>query len=160
MEDDINVLSRRTLFLAGGLGAIAAATLATPAEADAPAAGDAEKANVKLVSDFCKSWAAKDFDADKMAATYLSDDSSVRMEEGKPALTGPAAVAAGFKTFTSNGGRVKVKILQTFAKGPVVVNSRVDTLVNPGKPDQPFKVAGVFIVKDGKIKEWSDYLAG
>jgi limonene-1,2-epoxide hydrolase len=161
MDDATEGLSRRTLFAAGGLGALALAGLASAAEADtaAPAAGP-EKANEKIVDDFIKTWSAKDFDADKVCATFLADDASVRMVEDKPPLVGPAAVAAGFKSFTTDGSRVKVKILQTFAKGPVVVNSRVDTLVAAGKPDQAFKVAGVFVVKNGKIKEWTDYLAG
>ena len=154
-EADMNV-TRRTLFAAGGLGLIAVAGLTGTAEAAAMSA--AETANVKLVGDFCKSWGAKGFDADKATATFLAPDCMVRMVENQPAANGPPAVAAIFKSFMPNGERIGVKISQTFAKGPVVVNQRVDTLTSPGKPDQAFPVVGVFIVKDGKIKEWSDYL--
>ena len=45
------------------------------------------------------------------------------------------------------------------ASGAVVVTSRVDTVKTPGKPDQVYKIAGVFIVKGGKITEWTDFLA-
>lgn len=163
MDNRTDGLSRRTLVVSGGLGALALAGLAGGASAeDAPPAKakpDASAANIKLVNDFIKSWSAKDFDADKVAAQYLADDCSVRMEEDKPPLVGPAAVAAGFKAFLTNGTTLKVKISQTFAHGPVVANSRVDTLVVPGKPPQSFPVAGVFVVKNGKIKEWADYLA-
>ncbi len=163
MDNRTHGVSRRALVLAGGLGALAAAGLAGSAAAeDAPAAKaapDVEKTNVKLVDDFIKSWSAKDFDADKIAAQYLADDCVVRMEEDKPPLMGPAAVAAAFKSFLTNGTTLKVKIAQTFAHGPVVANSRVDTMVAPGKPPQSFPVAGVFVVKNGKIKEWTDYLA-
>jgi len=158
MDDSIKGLTRRTLFLVGGIGALGLATIADDAEAaDAPAAGP-EKANVKLVEEFIESWGAKDADSVMHSASYLADDATLRMFEDKPPVIGPAAYAAGFKSFISDGSRIRVKILQTFAKGPVVANSRVDTVVAPGKPDQVIKVAGVFVVKNGKIKEWDDYL--
>ena len=54
--------------------------------------------------------------------------------------------------------RMMEEMLEIFAKGPVVVTSRVDTVKAPGKPDQVYKIAGVFIVKGGKITEWTDFL--
>ena len=80
------------------------------------------------------------------------------MEEDKPAIVGPAAVAAAFKGFMGPGVTLSVKILTSKSNGPVVVNTRVDTMKTAGKPDQAFKVVGVFVVKKGKIKEWTDYL--
>jgi limonene-1,2-epoxide hydrolase len=151
MDEVSTHITRRTAFVAGGIGALALAAL--PGIAEAAPRSDVEKANVKLVKNFCQSWN----DADK-AATFLSDDAAVRMVEDKPAVIGPAAFTAAFKGFMSHGETISVKILTSYAKGPLVVNTRVDTLKTPGKPDQPFKVVGVFIVKDGKIKEWSDYL--
>ena len=153
MDNSTEGLKRRTLFLAGSIGSLALVGLAGKAEAAGP-----EQANVKLVEDFAKSWGAKDTDSVMLSASFLADDASLRMFEDKPPVIGPAAYAAGFKSFISDGSRIKVKILQTFAKGPVVVNSRVDTVVAPGKPDQVIKVVGVFVVKDDKIKEWDDYL--
>jgi limonene-1,2-epoxide hydrolase len=80
------------------------------------------------------------------------------MEEDKPAITGPANVAAAFRDFMGHGEKVDVKILQTYAEGPLVTNKRVDTLTTPGIPPQTFPMVGVFIVKKGKIIEWTDYL--
>ncbi len=148
-ESDLD-LTRRNLFVAGSLAAVAVAAL--PGTAGAAESAN-EKANVKVVTDFVHSWD----DPDK-SVTFLSDDASVRMVEDKPAVVGPAAVAAAFKGFMSPGTKLSVKILSTTAEGPVVMNRRIDTLTMPGKPSQPFKVVGVFIVKDGKIKEWADYL--
>jgi limonene-1,2-epoxide hydrolase len=153
MDDGVEGLTRRTLFLAGAIGALALTGFAAAAEAAGP-----EKANVKLVEDFMKSWDAKDSDGVMASAAYLADDSFLRMFEDKPPVIGPAAYAAGFKTFIGDGSRIKVRVLRTFAKGPLVANSRIDTVTTPGKPDQIIKVAGVFIVKNGKIKEWDDYL--
>jgi limonene-1,2-epoxide hydrolase len=158
MDDSIEGLTRRTFFLAGAIGTLSLAAVAGDAETvDAPAAGQ-EKANVKLVEDFIKSWGATDAESVMHSSSYLADDATLRMFEDKPPVIGPAAYAAGFKSFISDGSRISVKILQTFAKGPMVANSRVDTVTAPGKPDQIIKVAGVFIVKNGKIKEWDDYL--
>jgi limonene-1,2-epoxide hydrolase len=114
---------------------------------------DGEKANVKVVKEFIAAWS----DPDK-AVTFLSDKASVRMEEDKPAIVGPAAVGAAFKSFMTPGTTLEVKVLKTWTKGPVVMNSRVDTLKSTGKPDQSFPVVGVFVVKDGKVAEWTDYL--
>ena len=151
MEDSSTDLTRRTLFVAGGAAAAAAALAAAPAAAAAPSA--AEKANLKVVEDFVNSWS----DPDK-SVTFLTADAAVRMEENKPAIVGPAAVAAAFKGFMTGGMTLDVKFLSNEALGPVVVNRRIDTLKTPGKPDQAFKVVGVFVVKGGKIKEWVDYL--
>ena len=114
---------------------------------------DGEKANAKVVKEFIAAWS----DPDK-SVTFLSDNASVRMEEDKPAVVGPAAVGAAFKSFMTPGTTLSVKVLRTFVKGPVVVNSRVDTLKTKDKPDQSFPVVGVFVVKNGKIAEWTDYL--
>ena len=148
---DEMTISRRTIFVAGALGAVAATGLAVTAKAaeTSPAA----KANIKIVEDFITAW-----NTPETAATYLADDASVRMEEDKPAIVGPAATAAAFKGFMSHGETIDVKIHSTFAEGPVVTNIRTDTVKTPGKPDQAFKVVGVFVVKKGKIKEWTDYL--
>ena len=149
-------IGRREFFAAAGAGAIAALAFAGEAGAAEPSAG--EKANRKLVEDFCMGWMAKSYDPDKEMGRFLANDSSVRMEEDKPPVVGPAAVAAAWKGFSTAGQSIDVKILEVFAKGPVVVTSRVDTVKAPGKVDQIYKVAGVFIVKGGKIKEWTDFL--
>jgi limonene-1,2-epoxide hydrolase len=142
-------LSRRVM-VASGLGIVAAGL----AEGFAvPEAAAATNANIKLVTDFCNSWN----DPDK-AVTFLSPNASVRMVEDQPAVVGQAAVASAFKGYFAHGETISVKILSSFAEGPVVVNKRIDTMRTPGKPDQSFKVVGVFTVKDGKIKEWADYL--
>lgn len=157
MSDREFSLARRELFAAGGVAALAAVALARPAAAAKHSAS--EQANVKLVEDFCLGWMAKHYDADTEMARFLAADSSVRMVEDKPPVIGPAAAATAMKSFSVSGQSIDVKILEAFAKGPVVVNSRIDTVKAPGKPDQVYKIVGVFVVKGGKIAEWTDYLA-
>jgi limonene-1,2-epoxide hydrolase len=150
-------IARRQLFVAGGAAAVAALVFSDRVEA-APLSA-VEKANSKLVADFCLGWMAKSYDADQEMARFLAADSVVRMVEDKPPVIGPAAAAAEMKSFTASGQSVDVKMLEIFAKGPVVVTSRIDTVKAPGKPDQAYPIAGVFIVKNGKITEWTDFLA-
>lgn len=148
-------ISRRAMFAVGGLGLIAVSGAAGSAAAAVPS--PAEKANLKLVNEFCKVWNAKDLDLDKAVSTYLADDCSIRLVEGQPPAVGKAAAVELFKSFIKNGERYDLKVVESFAKGPVVANSRIDTTIAPGKKPEAVPVAGVFIVKDGKIREWSDY---
>jgi len=170
-------VTRRDLVAAGGLGAFALAVSQVAQAAspmDAPAGGAApmapnlntpsaassaviEKANVQLVKDFCKAWGDDPPDAENMANKYLSDDCIVRFGETIEPVTGHEAAAALFDTFLANGERYDLKILETFARGPVVVNSRVDSTIRGTRTTHPTSVVGVFIVKDGKIREWSDF---
>jgi limonene-1,2-epoxide hydrolase len=146
----IHRLTRRSLLAGAILGALAAAGLPRVGVA---AAGATEKANVAVVDGFMAAWN----DPDK-AVNFLAPNASVRMVEDQPAVVGQAAVAAAFKGFLTPGVTIGVETLETTAHGPVVMNRRVDTMKTPGKPDQVFKVVGVFVVKDGKIVEWADYL--
>lgn len=141
-------LALATLGLALGLSIGAAA----PALADV-AGNKTERANVKVVDAFIAAWA----DPAK-AASFLAPEASLRMEENKPAIVGPKAFTDAFTGFMKPGVSLHVKTLRTTVHGPVVLNKRIDTLKTKGKPDQVFPVVGVFVVKNGKIVEWTDYL--
>jgi limonene-1,2-epoxide hydrolase len=80
------------------------------------------------------------------------------MVEDQPAAVGPAAVASALKSFLVPGVTVTVEVLESTVHGPVVLNTRIDTVKTEGKPDQIYPVTGVFVVKNGKIVEWADYL--
>jgi limonene-1,2-epoxide hydrolase len=149
-------VTRRAALLAGALGA-AAAGLAGPAGAAELTA--AERANVKLVKDFCATWGARDFDPDASAAAYFAPAANVRVLDTLPFVVGPAAIGAAFKPFLQHGERFQVKFLDVYAKGPLVVTHRIDTQVAPGQADKDMEMVGVFLVRGGRIKEWTDYLA-
>ena len=51
---------------------------------------------------------------------------------------------------------MEFRILETFASGPMVMTHRIDRFVASPRPLR-WEGVGVFFVKDGKIKEWSDY---
>ena len=64
-------------------------------------------------------------------------------------------MGAALKKFLQEADRVEFKVLDTTAAGPIVINHRIDSFVS--KQPLKWEGTGVFFVKDGKIKEWSDY---
>jgi limonene-1,2-epoxide hydrolase len=80
------------------------------------------------------------------------------MIEDQPAVVGRKAIADVFKSFMTTGVTLTIETLETTVHGPVVMNKRIDTMKTAGKPDEVFPVVGVFVVKKGKITEWTDYL--
>jgi limonene-1,2-epoxide hydrolase len=149
-----NELTRRHAVIAGGLGALAVAGMAGSANAAGKDHTEAEKANIKLVRAFCHSW-----NDPEQSVKMLAADASVRMYFDKPPIIGASAVGEEMSKFMGLKDKVNVEIHKIFAEGPIVVTARTDTLTSPGKPDQVFKIVGVFCVRNGKIQEWADYNA-
>jgi limonene-1,2-epoxide hydrolase len=155
--EDINV-ARRTLVGAAGFGVLVGFAGVANAAGGAAAAKHPQDANLALVKAFIASWTAPDFDPDVSMPKFLAPECNVRMMETMPFQTKPAEVATTFKGFLAPHMQLHVKYLSTYVRGPIVVTHRIDTVTVPDKPDQKFEVAGVFFVKDGKIKEWTDYV--
>lgn len=121
---------------------------------------DEEKANIKTV----RAWAAA---FDTVAATdppdltklvpYFSVDCAFRL---RPTGTAPEygldAIAAAIKRVTANGQRVHQVLLDSFAKGPIVVMEKLNHFITPEKKRTSHVVA-VYVFKDGKIVEWTEY---
>lgn len=112
-----------------------------------------ENANVEIVNDFIAAW-----DDPDEAVGFLAENASVRMIEDQPPVVGRKAIAEVFKSFMKPGVTLTVETFETTSRGPVVVNRRVDTMTTPEKGAEIFPVIGVFVVKSGKIIEWTDYL--
>ena len=141
----------RRAFLATGLGVLASARLA---HAQAAPWSDAERANVQLVGDFCASWATRDL---TQILPRLADDCIYRMSETMPAVTGHAGVTERLGSWMpSSDLGIEFRILETFAAGSIVMNRRIDSFKSTKRP-LTWEGVGVFFIKDGKIKEWSDY---
>jgi len=140
----------RRMFLAvTGVGVLASALQAQAAELS-----DTERANVQLVNDFCASWSTRDL---VRILPRLSDDCVYRMSETTPAVTGHAGVTDRLGSWMpSSDLGIEFKILETFAAGPIVMNHRIDSFKSTTRP-LTWEGVGVFFIKDGKIKEWSDY---
>jgi limonene-1,2-epoxide hydrolase len=140
---------RRTFLATAGLGLLASGVRVSAAEWTAE-----EKANVKLVNDFCASWSTRDL---KQILPRLSDDCVYRMTETTPPAHGHAGVTERLGSWMpSSDLGIEFKILDTFANGPIVINRRIDSFKSTTRP-LTWEGVGVFFIKDGKIKEWSDY---
>jgi limonene-1,2-epoxide hydrolase len=114
--------------------------------------------HVDVVRGLIASFNAPDFDPEKTVRKFFTEDSVVRFVDSMPPMSGLAKLGTTWKSFRVNGEKVKTKMISVYEAGPVVVAHRTDTVNTPGKPDQSFEVVGVFAVKDGKIKEWIDYM--
>jgi limonene-1,2-epoxide hydrolase len=135
-------------FLGTGLGAVALAAAGRSAEAAEPSA--LEKANMQVVKDFCAAWPRHDLET---ILSFFADTVAYRMTETMEPVKGRDAVAARIKTIISNV--TAFEILDTFARGPMVVNERIDRFSNFQL--ETWHGVGVFFLKDGKIVEWYDY---
>ena len=143
-----NSTVNRRGFLATGAGLAAVAAFARSANAAEMTAD--ERANVKLVNDFCSAWPSHDL-AKVMA--FFADNGAYRMTETMEPAKGRDAVTGRVKSIIDSV--VKFDVLDTWARGPMVINERIDSF--SGGPLKAWHGVGVFFVKDGKIVEWYDY---
>ena len=137
----------RRVFLAAALAAGVANLV--PGTADGAQSGDTAAA-VRVVSEFCAVVSKLDPAAMR---PFLADDVVYRTTETTPPITGVEGVLDAYRKL--NATSIEFKVLETFSAGPIVINRRVDRFVSA----RPFtwQGVGVFFVKDGKIKEWTDY---
>ena len=148
MHNSERGLDRRS-FLAAGLGAAAtAAAFAAPVEAAEQTA--TEKANIQVVKDFCAAWPSHDLEK---ILGFFADNGSYRMTETMEPTKGREALIARLKMIINNVSQFE--ILDTWARGPMVINERIDRFTNFQL--KSWHGVGVFLVKDGKIVEWYDY---
>jgi limonene-1,2-epoxide hydrolase len=143
--------SRRSFITAAGLGALTPLALAS--QASAAQLSDAEKANVKLVNDFCASWSTRDL---KQVFPRFADTGVYRMSETTPPVTGHAGLTERLGSWMQSSDRIVWEILDTYAKGPMVINHRIDRFESKTRP-LTWEGVGVFFIRDGRIQEWSDY---
>jgi limonene-1,2-epoxide hydrolase len=113
----------------------------------------AEKANIKTVTDFCAAWLTHD--STKVTA-FLADNVAMRWSEKAPWTNGREAAGMKIKQLIDGAEKVELQLLDTYARGPMVLNERMDKTTKQGKTNG-FHLVGIFIVHDGKITEWADY---
>jgi limonene-1,2-epoxide hydrolase len=143
----------RRSFLAATI-VTAAGTLGVPAEAGAAELTEAEKANIKVVNDMSAVWTAP-VDFDKVGR-YLAEDCTYRANETAPPVKGRQAVVDRLRQMLGTATKAEFEILQTWARGPIVVNERIDRFTLPARSVN-WQGVGVFYLRDGLIVEWNDY---
>ncbi len=150
--DHTTSATRRAFLINSGAGA--AALLGSAVRLDAAEQTDAERVNLTLVNDFCAAFATHEINR---IGSFLAENAVWRPDNGSFATGMPAvgreAILARIQRFLDR--IVEFKVVQSFATGTVVLNERFDRFM----PERTLHLAGVFYVKDGKILEWTDFLA-
>ena len=146
-----DVPSRRAFLTATGSAAAVAAFM--PPGASAATLSEVERANEKVVNDFCAAWATRDPD---QIGSYLADDVSFRAIESAPRTEGREAIIGALRDFLSSARSARFEMLRSTVIGNTVMNERIDHF-DTGDDQLAFHISGVFLVIDGKIKEWQDY---
>jgi limonene-1,2-epoxide hydrolase len=150
MYEDTSV-GRRTFLTASLAGA---AAVAVPGIASAAELTDGEKANVKVVNDMCAAWTAPvDFDR---IGRFLAEDCVFRASETATPVKGRQAIVDALRKMLGSPEQAKFDIVQTFARGPMVINERIDRFTMPARKIN-WNGVGVFYLKNGLIAEWLDY---
>ena len=152
MRDHARQQRRRDFLTTAAAGTVAAVVL--PTRLQAAELTGTERANVKLVDDFCAAWAAP-MDITRLLP-YLADDCVYRPTETAPAQTGTDAIVESLGQFVGEATFCEFEVVETFAKGSIVVNERWDRFELPTRKVEWHGV-GVFYIVDGKIAEWSDF---
>jgi limonene-1,2-epoxide hydrolase len=147
-----SAIGRRDLLQATAAAALLGAMLPEQ-RAHAAQLSEAEAANLKVVTDFCASWSTRDL---AKVTSQMTDDSVYRMTETTPPMTGHAPLIAQMQPWVDTSDSIEFRILETYAKGPLVITYRIDRFASKTRPLR-WEGVGVFFVQNGKIKEWSDY---
>ena len=102
------------------------------------------------MTDFCAAVSKLD---PAVMRPFLADDVVYRTTETAPPIIGAETVLETYRKL--NATSIEFRVLETLAARPIVINRRVDRFVSPRS--FTWTGVGVFFVKDGRIKEWSDY---
>ncbi len=117
-----------------------------------------EQANEELVNRFCADWAKRDAE---LLTTYFAEPFEYMMWEGGPVITSREAFIKQLGPFLTKLKAVDWVIVRSHAMGPMVINERIDHFyAQDSKYDNHPRIAGLFIVRDGRIAIWRDYNMG
>jgi limonene-1,2-epoxide hydrolase len=114
-----------------------------------------EQANITVVNEFCAAFVAPlDW---AHITSFLSADCKYRATQTTPVAEGHQAIEDLLKGFVDSATSIEFEMVDTWARGPVVVNDRVDRFTLPDR-ELEIPVVGVFHLVDGVIVEWSDFV--
>ena len=116
-----------------------------------------EKSNEALINGFVRDYATRDVN---VLAAYMHDDIVYQISEGQPDIVGVEAYKAHHREMFAGLEKVDWRVLRSFTIGQLVINDRIDDFFpKPGSrvPRMQFRVAGYFLVQDGKIRVWRDF---
>jgi limonene-1,2-epoxide hydrolase len=107
----------------------------------------------EVVNQFCAAFSAGDLHG---AMRHVADDCVYHNIPLEP-VVGAAAIRETIAFFFSVLGTIRFETLHQVAQGALVMNERLDHFSPPRGLPYSLPVAGVFEIRDGKIKAWRDY---
>ena len=114
-----------------------------------------EKANIRLVDKFCKGWEAMDLS--EVFAT-MKEDAVYRQSQDTPPVTGHQAIRGMMQPWIDSSHKIDYIVLETFARGPVVINRRIDIYhSDDDERHLEWEGVGLFLIENGLIREWQDF---
>ena len=107
------------------------------------------------MTSFCDAWAERDVEK---LIPYIAEGLEYQMYEGRPDIVGHDEFRKELGGWLQGLKEVKWDITRQYATGELVINERVDHFISDD-PKKTFHlpIAGVFLVRDGKIQMWKDY---
>ena len=123
--------------------------------ADAAEMTEEEKRNVKVLEGFLTARWSVPFNADRIGA-FLADDCIRGTDDIR--LRGRTAILEELTQNYKDTEAADFKILQTWARGPLLMNERLEhTTVRGRAAGGAWHGLGFFHLKDGKIVEWRTF---
>jgi limonene-1,2-epoxide hydrolase len=121
---------------------------------------ETERGNIKVINDMVAMWdivAASTPPDVETLKNFFADDCAFRL---RPTDTSPVrgfdVVQSAIERGTANGQKIHHELLDRFAKGPVVVMEKLNQFITAEKTRTSHVVA-VFLLKEGRIAEWTEY---
>lgn len=150
-------MTQRRDFISGTVSGAFAAFLLSSAHAQDAGAGSGntaqEQDNIQLVDRFCKAWEAMDLS--QVVATMRAD-AVYRQSQDTPPVTGHQALIDMMQPWVDSSHAITYRVLDTFARGPVVINQRID-IYHSDTNHLEWEGVGLFLIEDGLIREWQDF---
>ena len=109
-----------------------------------------EKVNVQTVTDFCADWPGHDINR---IMSFFTENAYTGCRRDRNRRRGREAVTDKINSFLAQV--VRFEVIETFAKGPMVFNEKVDHFNE--RTAAVMARVGAFFLRDGKIVEWYDY---
>ena len=108
--------------------------------------------NETIVRNFCAAFARRDI---QELLGFFADDAVYHNVPVEP-VYGLDGIRSTFEMFVGPAEKVEFEILNMASVDDVVMNERIDRFVIAGR-EVSLPVAGVFVVRNGKIAAWRDY---
>jgi limonene-1,2-epoxide hydrolase len=112
-----------------------------------------ERANIRLVDRFCTAWEAMDL---QQVTATMTEQCVYRQSQNTAPVTGHQALIDLMQPWIESSHAITYEVLETFARGPVVINRRID-IYHSDSNHLEWEGVGLFLIEDGLIREWQDF---